>query len=111
MLDEFSIRFDESSYLEEGIENKISMVGLLVADHEPPHSVVKDVLRAIWGNMSVVKVLHAKKNVYSITVGEEEDARRLMEGNPWFIKGNTFTIKPWPNYILLDEIMLDRAIF
>lgn len=38
-------------------------------------------------------------------------ARRLRDGNLWFIKGFTFTIKSWPLYHSLDDIIPDRAIF
>lgn len=111
LLDEMSDHFDRSCDVEERIKNQISLVGLLVADHEPLQSVVKDVLRALWSNMGTIKVLWAKENVYSISVGDEVVARRLMDGSPWFIKGFTFTIKSWPLYHSLDDIIPDRAIF
>ncbi|CAB4313582.1 unnamed protein product [Prunus armeniaca] len=60
--------------------------------------------------MGTIEVLWAKENVYSISVGDEAMARRLMDGNPWFIKGFTFTAKSWPLYHSLD-IIPDRAIF
>ncbi|CAL8172062.1 unnamed protein product [Prunus armeniaca] len=111
MMEEMSIHFDDSLDLEENIENKITLVGLLIADHEPTQGIVKDVLRAIWTNMGQVKVLKAKENVYSITVGDEAVASRLIDGSPWFIKGNPFTIKPWPLYHSLDDIVANRAVF
>lgn len=37
--------------------------------------------------MGIVKVIKAKANVYPITVGDEAVARRLLDGNPWFVKG------------------------
>ncbi|KAI5324302.1 hypothetical protein L3X38_033375 [Prunus dulcis] len=80
MMEERSIRFDDSLDLEENIENKITLVGLLIADHEPTQGIVKDVLRAIWTNMGQVKVLKAKENVYSITVGDEAVASRIIDG-------------------------------
>lgn len=88
--DELAIHFEDSLDLQERPENKITLVGLLIAEHEPPQSVVKEILRAIWNNMGAVKVTKAKEKVYAITVGEEAVARRLLEGNPWFIKGFTF---------------------
>ncbi|CAL9026175.1 unnamed protein product, partial [Prunus brigantina] len=105
-----AIHFEDSLDLEERIENKIALVGLLIAENEPPQSIVKDILRVVWSNMGNIKVCRAKENVYSITVEEEEVARRLLDGNPWFIKGFTFTLKPWPLYHSLDDIIPDRAI-
>ncbi|CAB4283169.1 unnamed protein product [Prunus armeniaca] len=61
--------------------------------------------------MGTIKVLWAKENVYSISVGDEAMVRRLMDGNPWFIKGFTFTVKYCPLYHSLDDIIPDRAIF
>ncbi|VVA33993.1 PREDICTED: uncharacterized protein [Prunus dulcis] len=91
MMEERSIRFDDSLDLEENIENKITLVGLLIADHEPTQGIVKDVLRAIWTNMGQVKVLKAKENVYSITelsrFGESLD-NSLFEGAPSFKKSH-----------------------
>ncbi|KAH0981110.1 hypothetical protein GBA52_008287 [Prunus armeniaca] len=111
MLEELSIRFDDWLELEDKTEESITLVGLLVVDHEPPQSVVKDILHAIWTNMGHIKVMRAKDNVFAITVSDEEVARRLIDGNPWFIKGNPFTIKHWPLYQSLDDIVADRAIF
>ncbi|CAL9006100.1 unnamed protein product [Prunus brigantina] len=81
MLEELSIRFDDWLELEDKTEECITLVGLLV------------------------------DNVFAITVSDEEVARRLIDGNPWFIKGNPFTIKHWPLYQSLDDIVADRAIF
>lgn len=61
--------------------------------------------------MGAVKILKAKPNIFAITVGEEAIARRLLEGNPWFIKDYTFFVKLWPAYHYLDDIDGNRAIF
>ncbi|KAI5317919.1 hypothetical protein L3X38_037626 [Prunus dulcis] len=42
---------------------------------------------------------------------ETRQARRLFDGNPWFIKDNIFTVKRWPIYHSLDNIVPNRAIF
>lgn len=61
--------------------------------------------------MGNIKVSRAKLNVYSIQVGDEKVARRILEGNPWFIKGASFTVKFWLVYQSLDDISGNRAIF
>ncbi|KAL6270054.1 hypothetical protein ACE6H2_026965 [Prunus campanulata] len=96
LIDELNYHFDGSCEVQERINNQITLVGLLIADHELPQSLVKNVLRAIWSNMGTIKVMWSKENVYSICVGDEAVARRLLDGNPWFIKGNIFTVKSWP---------------
>lgn len=53
----------------------------------------------------------AKDNKYIIAVGDEVVARKLMEGNLWFVKDYTFSVKLWPLYHSIDDIKLDRAIF
>lgn len=72
---------------------------------------VKEVLRNAWNKIGVVKVLRAKPNVFAITVGEESMVRHLMEGNPLFIKDYMFSVKLWPSYHSLDDIIADRAVF
>ncbi|KAM1172358.1 hypothetical protein ACFX2G_022946 [Malus domestica] len=61
--------------------------------------------------MGVVSVQRAKANVYAITVGDEHVARKILEGNPWFIRDYTFSVKFWPSYHSLDDIEADRAIY
>ncbi|VVA40746.1 PREDICTED: reverse mRNAase [Prunus dulcis] len=102
--DEMVIHLDDSLDLEERIKCKIVLV-------EPPQTIVKEILRAAWSRMGVVKVNKAKENVYSITVAEKEVASRILDGNPWFIKGYTFTVKLWPLYHSLDDIQADKAIY
>ncbi|CAB4313912.1 unnamed protein product [Prunus armeniaca] len=109
--DEMVIHFDDSLDLEERIESKIVLVGLLIAHVEPPQTIVKEILRAAWSRMGVIKVNKAKENVYSITVAEEEVASRILDGNPWFIKGYTFTVKLRPLYHSLDDIQNNTAIY
>lgn len=61
--------------------------------------------------MGVVRVHRAKLNVYAITVGEEVVARWILEGNPWFIRDYTFSVKLWLTYHSLDDIEADMAVF
>ncbi|KAM1152342.1 hypothetical protein ACFX2J_034796 [Malus domestica] len=42
----------------------------------------------------------AKENIYITTIGEELVARRLLEGNPWLVKGYFFSVKFWPISLL-----------
>lgn len=72
---------------------------------------VKEVPRAAWNKMGVVRVQRAKANVYAITIGEEAVARKVLEGNPWFMRDYTFSVKLWPSYPSLDGIEVDRAIY
>lgn len=44
-VEAMSICFEDSLDLEERQENRITLVCLLIADQEPPQSVVKEVLR------------------------------------------------------------------
>lgn len=55
--------------------------------------------------------LCTKANVYAITVGEEAVAKRLLEGNPWFIRDYTFSVKLWPSFHSLDDIIPNKAIY
>ena len=97
--------------LDEKPENSIALVSLLIADHEPSQATIKEVLRVAWNCMGAVKVVKAKANVYSIIVGDEKVARRLVDGNPWFVKGHTFTTMLWPLYPSLDDIAADMAVY
>ncbi|KAL6294417.1 hypothetical protein ACE6H2_002559 [Prunus campanulata] len=110
-VEAMSICFEDSLDLEERHDNRITLVGLLIADQEPPQSVVKEVLRVAWSNMGEVKVSKAKPNVFAITVGQEDVARRLIDGSPWFVKGYTLSMKLWPLYCSIDDIEANRAVF
>lgn len=111
IIDCLDLTFDESLDLEKRFENNIHLVGHLIADNEPSKHVVKEVLRSAWNKMGMVKVLRDKSNIFAIIVGEENVARRLLEGNPWFIKDYTFSVKLWPSFHSLDDIEPDRGIY
>lgn len=105
-----SVCFDDVVDLEERFEDSIQLAGKLVADSEPSESLMKEILRQAWNRFGVIRVLKAKPNVYSIIVGDESVARRILEGNPWFVKGYTFFVKPWPLFHSLDDIYAYRAM-
>ncbi|XP_009367351.2 uncharacterized protein LOC103957011 [Pyrus x bretschneideri] len=106
-----SVTFEDSLDLEERLENNIHLVGRLITNNEPSEHMVKEVLHNAWNKMGDVKILKAKPNILAITVEEEAITRRLLEGNPWFIKDYTFSVKFWPSYHSLDDIKANRAIF
>ncbi|KAM1515822.1 hypothetical protein ACFXTH_014853 [Malus domestica] len=110
-MDCLNITFEDNLDLEERFEDNIHLVGRLIADNEPSQYVVKEVLISAWNKMGVVRVQKAKPNVYAITVGEDAVARRILEGNPWFIRNYTFSVKLWSTYHFLDDIEADRAVF
>lgn len=86
VMDCLNITFEDSLDLEERFENDIHLMGRLIADNEPSQTVVKETLKSTWNKMGVVRVLRTKVNIYAITIGEEVVARKIMEGNPWFIR-------------------------
>lgn len=97
-MDYFSVTFKDSLDLEKRITESVHLVGLLITDVKLSQLIVKDVLRSLWRKMGNIKVSRAKLNVCSILVGDEKVVRRILEGNPWFIKGTPFTVKFWPLY-------------
>ncbi|KAM0971420.1 hypothetical protein ACFX13_019620 [Malus domestica] len=109
LMDYLSVNFEDSLKLEERNVETVYLVGMLIADVEPSQNIVKEVLRSVWRKMGNVMVLKAKPNIYSIQVGDEKSASRILEGNPWFIKGALFTVKAWPLYQSLDEISANRV--
>lgn len=104
VLDELCITLEDNLNLEERFKSIIHLVGKLIADNEPSQIGVNEVLRSAWNKMGVVRILKAKNNIYAITVGKEAVARKLLEGNPWFITDYTFFVKLWPSYHSLDDI-------
>ncbi|KAB2623746.1 hypothetical protein D8674_037607 [Pyrus ussuriensis x Pyrus communis] len=93
------ICFDDAVDLEEHFEDLIQLAGRLVADQELSESLVNKILQQAWNGFGVVHALKAKPNVYSIT------------GNPLFVKGYTFSIKPWLLSNSLDDICANHAIY
>ncbi|KAM1149484.1 hypothetical protein ACFX15_029728 [Malus domestica] len=77
-MDYLSVNLEDSLDLEERNVESVHLVGLLVTDVEPSQLIIKDVLRSIWRKMDNIKVLRAKANVYSIEVGDEQVARRIL---------------------------------
>ncbi|KAM1832802.1 hypothetical protein ACFX13_022692 [Malus domestica] len=78
--------FEDSLDLDERFEHNIHLAGRLIADNKPSQTVVKKVLKSAWNKIRVVRVLRAKPNVHAITARKEAMARKILKGNPWFIK-------------------------
>lgn len=106
-----AFELEENLELDDVPENRVTLAGLLIADHEPPLAVVKEVLRAAWCNMGYVRVVKSKSNLYAITVEDEEVADRIMSGNPWLVKGHTLSVKQWPLHCSAEDIDTNRAIY
>ncbi|KAB2614322.1 hypothetical protein D8674_021947 [Pyrus ussuriensis x Pyrus communis] len=86
ILDGLSITLEDSLDLKERFESTIHLVGRLIADNEPSYIMVKEVLRSAWNKLGIVRISKAKDNIYAITIGEEAVVKKLLEGNPWFIR-------------------------
>ncbi|KAB2636108.1 hypothetical protein D8674_026642 [Pyrus ussuriensis x Pyrus communis] len=103
--------FEDCLDLENRFEDLIHLVGRMIVDQEPLQYVMKEVRRLLWHKLRVIRVARAKENIHAITNGEEAVARQLLEGNPWFVKGYSFSVKFWPTYHSLDHIKPDKVMF
>lgn len=93
------------------LDSGIDLLGILIADIEPAAGGVKATLLGIWKNFGQIRIIRAKKNVYSIRVGSQKLATRLINGGPWNVKGFCLSITQWPLYQSIDEIEPNRATY
>lgn len=110
IIETMSVFFDQNVDLLD-LDVGIDLLGYLIADIEPGVGGVKATLLAIWRNLGQIRIIRAKKNVYTIRVGSEKLASRLIEGGPWNVKGFCFSILHWPLYHSVDDIEPNRATF
>ncbi|KAK9938020.1 hypothetical protein M0R45_014781 [Rubus argutus] len=85
-------------------DSGIDLLGILIADIEPGTGGAKAILLGLWKNFGHIRTIRAKKNVYSIKVGSQKLATRLIDGGPWNVKGFCFSIRHWPLYHSMDDI-------
>lgn len=110
IIEAMSVEFDQTlDFLD--LEKGIHLLGILVADEEPGMRAVKSTLVGIWKALGQIRITRAKKNIYSITVGCEKLARRLIDGCPWNVRGYGFSVRHWPLYHSLDDIEPIRATY
>ncbi|KAK9926534.1 hypothetical protein M0R45_023760 [Rubus argutus] len=110
IIEAMSVEFDHDlDFLDR--EKGIHLWGILIADEEPGMGAVKATLVGIWKALGQIRITRAKKNIYSITVGSEKLARRLIDGCPWNVRGFCFTVKHWPLYQSLDDIEPVKATY
>lgn len=110
IIETMSVVFDSNVDLLD-LEAGIDLLGYLIADIEPGVGGVKATLLGIWRNLGQIRIVRAKKNVYSIRVGSEKLACKLIEGGPWNVKGFCFSIRHWPLYHSVDDIEPTRATY
>ncbi|KAK9904635.1 hypothetical protein M0R45_000527 [Rubus argutus] len=89
IIETMSVCFDQNVDLLD-LDVGIDLLGYLIADIEPGVGGVKATLLAIWRNLGQIRIIRAKKNVYTIRVGSEKLASRLIEGGPWNVKAFAF---------------------
>lgn len=105
-----SVAFDSNVELPD-LGAGIDLLGFLIADIEPGAGGVKATLLGLWKNIGQIRIVRAKKNVYSISVGSEKLARRLIDGSPWNVKGYCFSLRNWPLHLSIDDIEPTRSIY
>ncbi|XP_024161782.1 uncharacterized protein LOC112169072 [Rosa chinensis] len=82
-----------------------------MTDEEPGLGGIKAILTGIWKTLGHIRIIRAKKNTYSITVGSEKLASKLIDDSPWNIKGCYFSVRHWPRYHSIDDIEANRAMY
>lgn len=92
IIETMSVVFDQNVDLLD-LRSGIDLLGILIADIEPGVSGVKATLLGIWKNIGQIRIIRAKKNVYSIRVGSQKLATRLIDGGPWNVKVYCFSIR------------------
>ncbi|KAL6193639.1 hypothetical protein ACLB2K_034723 [Fragaria x ananassa] len=92
-------------------ESGINLLGILVADEEPGMGGIKATLMSMWKTIGQVRIIRIKKNAYSLSVGSEKLARRLIDDGPWNVKGLCFSVRLWPNHHSFEEIETCRATY
>lgn len=109
-LEDLSIELESELEVSESVSG-IQLLGILISDVEPGVGGVKSALQGMWHNLGQIRITRAKKNVFTVTVGDERAARRLIDGAPWNIKGSCFSVRHWPANLSIDEINPHRATY
>ncbi|KAL6187324.1 hypothetical protein ACLB2K_038724 [Fragaria x ananassa] len=89
----------------------ISLLGILIADEEPGLGGVKAALMGMWKALGQIRIVRVKMNTYCLSVGSEKLANKLLNDSPWSVTELCFTIKHWPRYQSIDEIITHRATY
>lgn len=110
IIEAMSVNFDQSVDLLD-MTSGIDLLGYLIADIEPGVGGVKATILGIWRNFGQIRIMRAKKNVYTIRVGSEKLARRLIDYSPWNVRGFCFSIRLWPLYHSIDDLQPTRATY
>lgn len=110
-MDEMVICFEYNLDLEKCFENKNALVELLIFYNKPSQFVIKEVLRAAWNTMRVVKVIKGKEYLLHVHSWRRSCPTIVDGSSPWFIKEYTFTVKHLPFYYSLDGIQPNRATY
>ncbi|KAL6134631.1 hypothetical protein ACLB2K_066860 [Fragaria x ananassa] len=92
-------------------ETGINLLGILVADEELGMGGIQAKLMSMWKAIGQVRIIRIKKNAYSLYVGSEKLARRLIDDSPWNVKGFCFSVRLWPNHHSFEEIETCRATY
>ncbi|PRQ28715.1 putative transcription factor interactor and regulator CCHC(Zn) family [Rosa chinensis] len=110
IIEAMSINFENSVDFVD-LEYGINLVGTLIADEEPGLGGTKAAIMSMWKTLGQVRIIRVKKNVYSLTVGSEKLATKLIDDSPWNVKGYCFTVRHWPPRHAIDDLEPHRATY
>lgn len=72
---------------------------------------VKNILRSVLGEFGEVKINWVQENTFIIIVKDEKMANRILEHVPWAVMCQNFSVKRWPQELVLEEVMLRMVHF
>lgn len=79
VLEDLSVELESELEVSDTVSG-IQLLGILISDVEPGVGGVKSALQGMWQNLGQIRITRATRNVYTVTVGDERVARRLIDG-------------------------------
>ncbi|XP_024156254.1 uncharacterized protein At4g02000-like [Rosa chinensis] len=110
IIEAMSICFEDTAdFLD--LEAGINLLGILIAEEEPGLGSVKATLMGMWKSLGQIRIIQVKKNTYSLTVGSEKLASKLINESPWNVKGYCLSVRHWPHFHSIDDMDTNRPTY
>ncbi|XP_057444625.1 uncharacterized protein LOC130736865 [Lotus japonicus] len=103
------VLFDDGDVADALGEYENCLVGRFLTDKPIHKGSLQSALGNIWCNPRDFRVEEISNKVFLFHLGDEKDARRIIQGSPWVFRNSWLLIQPWSCHVEPVDMVFDSV--
>lgn len=96
---------------QDGGPNQHSLVGKIISDKVINFTAINAILSSSWNLRPNLHISALDRNIISCTFTYPQYMERILEADPWAVKGVVLNLLKWPPHLNLEEVASISASF